>query len=139
MTKMDKLAIEQFFAEQFPQAIDLGTHIDAVGGGTAMIHLEVDDRHLRPGGTVSGPTLMTLADTATFIAILAELGPVGLAVTTSLDIHFLRKPTLGRVVARAQLVKVGRRLAVASVTLTSASVAEGPVAIATVTYSLPSR
>ncbi len=92
----------------------------------------------RPGGTVSGPTLMTLADCAAWMVIASQIGPVVLSVTTSLHIDFLRKPELVDVVAEATLLKLGKRLAVAEVALYSAG-SDAVVAKAQVTYSIPPR
>ena len=135
---MDVAQIERFLDEQFPQARALGASLKSVGGGKATLHIDADDRHLRPGGTVSGPTLMTLADTGAYLALLAEIGPVALAVTTSLTIHFMRKPPPGRIVTEAEILKLGRRLAVIQVTISAPNV-DGPVAHATVTYAIPPR
>lgn len=129
--------IERFLEEQFPQAVALGATLEGVGQGGATLSIEADERHLRPGGTVSGPTLMTLADTVAYLAILGAVGPVALAVTTSLNIHFMRKPPPGRIVAEAEILKLGRRLAVIQVTISVQGV-DGPVAQATVTYAIPS-
>lgn len=132
---MDADALRAFLAEQFPQALRAGFTIDRVDEGGVRLVLPVDDRHLRPGGTVMGPTLMMLADTATYLAILASVGPLALAVTSSLDIHFLRRPRPEAPLwAEARLVKLGRRLAVAVVEL---GTADEVVAHATVTYALP--
>jgi uncharacterized protein (TIGR00369 family) len=98
--------------------------------------LPADRVMLRPGGTVSGPTLMMLADASSYALILANLGPVALAVTSSLHINFLHKPQPGDVVATARLLKLGRKLAVCDVTLASGD--EPLVAQASVTYAIPS-
>jgi acyl-coenzyme A thioesterase PaaI-like protein len=90
----------------------------------------------RPGGTVSGPTLMALADCAAWMVIVGQIGPVVLSVTTSFHIDFLRRPALVDVVADATLLKLGRRLAVAEVALSSAGI-DAVVAKAQVTYSIP--
>jgi uncharacterized protein (TIGR00369 family) len=135
---MDVEAINRFMAEQFPSAADFGARLDSVGGRAATVHLDVDERHLRPGETVSGPTLMTLADMTTYFALMGELGTsVTGAVTTHLGIHFFHRASLGRLVAEAELVKLGRRSAVAEVRINSAN-AQGPIAHATVSYALPS-
>ena len=102
------------------------------------VRLAVNDGHGRPGGTVSGPTMMTLADTAAWMAILSRIGPVVLAVTTSLHIDFLRKPAIADLIADADLLKLGTRLAIVDVRIHS----EGSmdlVASAQVTYSIPPR
>lgn len=128
--------LRRFFATEFPQSTVV---IDAVGEGTAQVRQPVGDGHLRPGGTVSGPVLMATADSAMYAALLAAIGPVALAVTTSLHIDFLRKPPAGRdIIADARLLKLGKRLAVGEVTLYSAD-RRDPVARASVTYSIPPR
>jgi uncharacterized protein (TIGR00369 family) len=132
--KLDEL--RRFFATEFPQSTVV---IDAVDAGAARVRQPVGDAHLRPGGTVSGPVLMATADSAMYAALLGAIGPVALAVTTSLHIDFLRKPPPGRdIVADARLLKLGKRLAIGEVTLYSAGHGE-PVARASVTYSIPPR
>ena len=102
-----------------------------------VLRLKVSDRHLRPGGTVSGPALFGLADVAMYLAILSRIGPVALAVTTNCSIDFMRKPAAGcDVLAEARLLKLGRRLAVGDVLLFSEGTTE-PVARAGLTYSIP--
>jgi uncharacterized protein (TIGR00369 family) len=101
------------------------------------MRLHVGERNLRPGGTVSGPAMFSLADVAVYLAILAMIGPEALAVTTNCSIDFMRKPAAGRdLVAEARLLKLGRVLAVGDVLLYSEGAAE-PVARATLTYSIP--
>ncbi len=112
-------------------------HVEQVLGDTVLVRQPVTDRHGRPGGTLSGPTMMMLADTSAWMAILAQVGPVLLAVTTSLHIDFLRKPDVTDLMARATLLKLGRKLAVVDVSLFSLG-HEELVAKAQVTYSLPS-
>lgn len=135
---MDRDQLMEFLAGQFPQAMAMGFRIDEVSEQRVRVRQPVDERHLRPGGTVSGPTLMTLADTAMYLVLLSAIGPLALAVTTSLTINFLRKPGLDDLVAEAELLKLGKRLAVGAVTIRSDGV-EGPVAHATLTYSIPAR
>ena len=97
-----------------------------------------DERFLRPGGTVSGPIMMGLADAAVYALVLSRIGPVELAVTTQLTINFLRKPGPGDVLADARMLKLGKRLAVAEATLFSELLGkENPVAHVTATYSIP--
>src|SRR5438309_8283949 len=98
--------------------------IEALGGKSARARLTVARKHLRPGNTVSGPTLMALADVAMYAALLGEIGLVPLAVTTSLNINFLRKPAPKDVVGEARLLKVGKRLAVGEIALFSEGEAE---------------
>lgn len=126
--------ITTFMASEFPQS---QCHIEAVGSRRATVSMTVDHEHLRPGGTVSGPTLMKLADVTLYVAILGEIGIVPLAVTTSLNINFLRKPAAGTDLrAECQLLKVGRTLAIGEVSLYSQD-SEEPVAHAVGTYSIP--
>lgn len=128
--------LRRFFATEFPQSTVV---IDAVEAGVARVRQAVGDGHLRPGGTVSGPVLMATADSAMYAALLGAIGPVALAVTTSLHIDFLRKPPAGRdIVAEARLLKLGKRLAVGEVTLYSGDAGD-PVAHASITYSIPPR
>jgi uncharacterized protein (TIGR00369 family) len=131
-----KEEIAAFLQTSFPQA---SLTIEAVGNRAATLVREVGYNELRPGGTVSGPTLMALADAALYVAILGEIGIVPLAVTTSLTVNFLRKPKAGRhIKAVCSLMKVGRTLAVGEVSLFSAGEDE-PVAHAVGTYSIPTR
>jgi uncharacterized protein (TIGR00369 family) len=138
MPVMDAVQIERFVVEQFPQISELQYRIEEVGEGTLRVRLPYDDMLLRPGGTISGPALMALADSATYFLILSMIGPVGLAVTTSLHIDFLRKPKPADVVADAEILKLGSRLAIARVSLRSHDDTE-PVAHASVTYSIPPK
>ncbi|WP_246657614.1 PaaI family thioesterase [Cohaesibacter sp. CAU 1516] len=112
--------------------------IDWVKNREAVLRLKADERHLRPGGTVSGPTMMGLADFAAYVVILAELGPVALAVTTSLNINFLMKPAPGDMLAHVRTLKMGKRLVVVEVDMWSEG-QEDLVAHATATYSIPPR
>jgi uncharacterized protein (TIGR00369 family) len=93
---------------------------------------------IRPGGTISGPTMMALADFAMYVGLLASIGPVPLAVTTSLNINFLRKPGMSDLVAECRLLKLGKRLAVGEVVIRSDGT-RAPVAHATSTYSIPNQ
>jgi uncharacterized protein (TIGR00369 family) len=128
--------IQDFLKNSFSQTSAI---VDAIGNRTATVRLKIDEQHLRPGGTVSGPTLMALADTATYVVILAEIGIVPLAVTTNLNISFMRKPAADRdLIATAMLLKLGQRLAVAEVKLYSEG-SEDVLAHATLTYSIPPR
>lgn len=138
MLQLSAAELEAFLQEHFPQLDTLPYRVEHVAEGALALRLLYDAQHLRPGGTLSGPALMTLADTAMYLLVLAHIGPVALAVTTNLNINFLRKPPPGDVLANAQLLKLGARLAVGAVTMFSADAAE-PVAHATVTYSIPPR
>lgn len=133
--KMDAAALTAFLRSEFPQVSD-DFVIDDVSD-TLTVRLAVTERHLRPGGTVSGPTMFALADVSVYLAILARLGPVALAVTTNCSIDFMRKPAAGTdIVATARLLKLGRVLAVGDVLIRSAGL-DAPVARASLTYSIP--
>ncbi len=116
----------------------LGFEVEEIGKGTCRVRLPQKDEFLRPGGTVSGPALMSLADYGMYVAVLSAIGRVELAVTTNLTCNFLRRPRPGGVVAECRLLKVGKRLAVGEVSLYSeGDEANGPVAHVTATYSIP--
>lgn len=127
--------IDAFLAEHFPQARGF-TRITSIREDEVDLVLPFSAGYLRPGGTVSGPTLMALADTAMYFLVLSQVGPVPLAVTTNLSINFLRRPPPADVGATARMLKLGSRLAVGEVHISSA---EGGalVAQASVTYALP--
>jgi uncharacterized protein (TIGR00369 family) len=137
-TLMTVKDLERFLTAEFPQVFHpaSGLSIEAVWEGGGRVRQAYSDGSVRPGGTISGPTMMALADFAMYVAVLAAIGPVPLAVTTNLNINFLRKPARCDLVAEARLLKVGRRLAVGEVTIRSDGEAE-PVAHVTSTYSIP--
>ncbi len=112
--------------------------IEQAGDRTARVRMTAGPERLRPGGIVSGPALMSLADAAVWVAVLGVIGPVAMSVTVSLTIHFFRQTPPGDVVAEARLHKVGKRLATGDVLLHADGEPE-PVAHATVTYSIPSQ
>jgi uncharacterized protein (TIGR00369 family) len=128
--------LKSFLEEQFPQGATYGT-LEKLGDGWAEMKLEVDEGHLRPGGTVAGPAMMGLADVALYAALLSRIGLVPLAVTTNLNINFLRKPAAHSPIwARANMLKVGRTIGVGEVFIYSQGV-EDPVAHSTMTYAIP--
>lgn len=132
----NKQEITDFLQQEFPQNT---CEIVSIADGETVMVQQVDNRHLRPGGTVSGPTMMAVADMALYVAILAEIGIVPLAVTTSLNINFLRRPRAGAAIeARCRLLKLGKRLAVGEVGIYSCG-DDDPVAHATGTYAIPPR
>ncbi|MBZ9566737.1 MULTISPECIES: PaaI family thioesterase [Modicisalibacter] len=136
MTVMTAAAIEEFLDEVFP--FRQGT-IEGVDDMRATMSLAIEDEHLRPGACVSGPSMMALADVCLYVAILAQIGPEAMAVTSDLNCHFLRRARGDRdLIANARLVKLGSRLAVGEVELFSAG-DDAPVAIVTATYVLPDR
>lgn len=130
--------LEQFLQAEFPHSFGSGdTRIEHADGKTCRLRQRYSDRMLRPGGSISGPTLMGLADCAMYVVLLSAIGPVALAVTTSLNANFLRRGLPGHdVLAEARLLKLGKRLAVGEVTLLSASSSD-PIAHVTATYSIP--
>ena len=135
MTVLSAAELQAIMVEAFPgNAVPT---VEAVTDESVLISHAVDAQHGRPGGTLSGPTMMMVADTAAWMAILAQIGPVLLSVTTSLHIDFLRKPALSDIMARARVLKLGRKLAVVDVELFSRGQSE-LVAKAQVTYALPS-
>ena len=138
--KMSVAELEQFLHAEFPQAFSSGDIvIESADGQSALLRQYYSERMLRPGGTVSGPTLMALADFAMYVVLLSAIGPIGLAVTTNLNINFLRKGAPGNdIMAAARLLKLGKRLAVGEVTLLSGT-SPDPVAHVTSTYSIPTQ
>ena len=136
--KMTLEELRAFLAREFPQGFgpDKPNKIEAVSAGTARVRFKADEKHLRPGGTVSGPAMMALCDATMYVAILAAIGPVALAVTTNLSINFLRKPEPGDLIAECKLLKLGKRLAVGEVSVSPAGGGE-LVAHCVATYSIP--
>ena len=130
--------LTEFLNDVFPQ-VKGEMVIEAVGPMTARLRLPVAERHLRPGGTVSGPTMFMLADCAYYVATLAMIGREALTVTTSLTINFLSKPPAADLVCEARILKLGRVLSVGEATLWSEGRDDGPVAHAAVTYAIPAR
>ena len=134
MTTITRQELAEFLATEFPQT---KCTVDAVGDRGSTVRHTVGFEELRPGGTVSGPVLMAVADVALYVAILGEIGIQPLAVTTSLNINFLRKPAADRdVVGVCKLLKLGKSLVVGEVSLYSDGDDE-PVAHVVGTYSIP--
>jgi uncharacterized protein (TIGR00369 family) len=133
-------AVGRFLADEFPQVFNDGSGltIEEVWQGGARVRQAYQAKFIRPGGTISGPTMMALADFAMYVGVLASIGPVPLAVTTNLNINFLRKPETRDLLAECRLLKLGKRLAVGEVTIRSDGMDE-PVAHVTSTYSIPSK
>ena len=131
--------IDRFLRRDFPQMWQDGEvfSVDAVDRGRVVMRCEPAERHLRPGGTVSGPTLFTLADVTAYVAVLAHVGPVALAVTTNLNINFLHRPRPGPLLCEGTLLKLGKRLVVIDTLIRDD--ADRVVAQATGTYSVPPR
>lgn len=134
--QMDLPALNAFMAEYYAEVAD-DFRIEAVSENRLTLRLIASSRYKRPGGTVSGPSMFALADVAVYLAVLAMIGPVALAVTTNCSIDFLRKPAIDRdLIAQVQLVKLGRSLAVGEAHLFSEGEAQ-MVARAALTYSIP--
>ena len=135
--KLSAAALDGFLAREFPQIHDQ-LAIEEIAPMRARMRLHCDDRHLRPGGTVSGPSIMLLADVSFYVAILAMVGPEALAVTTNMTLNFLRKPAKEDLLCDARILKLGRRLVTGDCLLYSVSgSSDAPVAQATVTYARP--
>ncbi len=134
---MSKVSIDQFndiLGAELPSAADYGIYLRSIEHGEAELVLPYSDHSLRPGGTIAGPFMMMLADVCMFAVVLSLLGEIKLAVTTSFNINFLRKPSNTDLVARGKIIKLGKRLAVVEVSIFSE---EEIVAHATGTYSIP--
>jgi uncharacterized protein (TIGR00369 family) len=132
--------LEAFLAAEIPQMFNpqSGLSIEAIWERGCRVRQAFRASSLRPGGTISGPTMMALADFAMYVAVLAAIGPVPLAVTINLNINFLRKPSAHDLTAEARLLKLGKRLATGEVAIYGAGHDE-QVAHATSTYSIPAR
>jgi uncharacterized protein (TIGR00369 family) len=135
--RMDGPALDAFLRRAFPETDPdhMASVVEAVPG-RVLVKLPYQSRQLRPGGVISGPTLMTLADTAAYALVLAHIGEVAMAVTTSLTIHFLRGCKPGDLYAEATLLKLGRRIATADILLWTEGL-ERAAAKATVAYAIP--
>jgi uncharacterized protein (TIGR00369 family) len=138
LAALDATRIAELIEARFPQ-IQSGRRfvIEEVGHRSARVRMTANPRNTRPGGTISGPAMFTLADFSIYVAVIATLGEVGFeAVTSSLNINFLAKPDAGDMVASVRLIRLGRRLAVGEVELYAGGASE-MVAHATATYALP--
>ncbi|MBY6065485.1 PaaI family thioesterase [Leisingera aquaemixtae] len=134
----DVAGLTEYLHEIFPQVRD-DFAIETMEENHLRMRLLTAERHLRPGGTVSGPSMFALADCAVYALILAHLGQEALAVTTNCSLDFMRKPAAGAdLIGEARLLKLGRVLAVADVLIYSEGMAQ-PVARASMTYSIPPK
>jgi uncharacterized protein (TIGR00369 family) len=135
---MSAQEVAELLKREFPEGAlqDFAITIEEAWHLGARTRRAFSDNSLRPGGTVSGPTLMGLADFSIYVAILASIGPVPLAVTTNLNINFLRRPRPRDLIAEARLIKLGKRLAVGEAAIRSEG-EDDLVAHATATYSIP--
>lgn len=136
--KMLRDDLHRFMKREFPQTSE-DYEVENVVENGITVRMPVSDRNLRPGGTVSGPSIFGLADIAFYLAVLAMIGPVALAVTTNCSIDFMRKPAAGReLIAKARILKLGKTLAVGDVLVYSEG-ESAPVARAGMTYSIPPK
>ena len=136
--KMTVKELQSFLVEAFPQVAD-DLVVERVGEMSARVRLLVGKKWLRPGGTVSGPAMFTLADAAFYLGLLAQIGPQALAVTTNASLDFMRKPAAGvDIYADVRILKLGRVLAVGDVLIYSLGMDE-PVARSSMTYSIPPK
>lgn len=127
-----------WLVEIFPQ-VKNEYIVEAIDGIHTVVRMPITDRHLRPGGTVSGPSMFALADVAAYVATMACIGKEALTVTTSCALDFMRKPESDRdLVAHATMLKLGRTMAVTSILIYSDG-NEAPVARANMTYAIPPK
>jgi uncharacterized protein (TIGR00369 family) len=134
---MSKITIEEFTAlidAEIPWAVDAGIELRSIDYGKVTLGMPYQERSIRPGGSISGPHMMMLADATMYAVVLSMVGKAELAVTTSFNINFLRKPTESDLTAEGKIIKLGKRLAVLEVSIFSK---EEIVAHATGTYSIP--
>lgn len=134
---MSNITSEEFTAlieAELPWAVDAGIKLHRIEYGEVTLGLPYQERSIRPGGSISGPHMMMLADATMYAVVLSMIGKVELAVTTSFNINFLRKPTESDLTAEGKIIKLGKRLAVLEVSIFSK---EDIVAHATGTYSIP--
>ena len=127
---------ERLADEKLPLVVQYGIRCELIEAGRVVMRMPFDEGHLRPGGTVSGPVMLALADVAVYALVLGLIGPVEMAVTTSLNANFLRRPRARDLIAEARILKLGRRLAVGEVTIHSDGEEEA-VCHVTATYSIP--
>ena len=132
MTKED---LNEFLEKEFPQ-VNKNFEILKVSDKNFSMLMHISSEHLRPGATVSGPTMFLLADVTFYLATLSVIGPKSLTVTTNCSINFLRKPTEKNLISEARILKLGKTLSVGDVLIYSEDIDE-PVAYASLTYSIP--
>ena len=132
---MSKVDLENFLEKEFPQVSSNFKILNTKPNSLSML-MHISDEHLRPGGTVSGPTMFLLADVSFYLATLSMIGPKSLAVTTNCSINFLRKPNISDLISESRVLKIGKTLSVGDVLIYSEGIKE-PVAHASLTYSIP--
>ena len=132
---MSKIDLENFLEKEFPQVSNNFKILNTKPNSLSML-MHISDKHLRPGGTVSGPTMFLLADVSFYLATLSIIGPKSLTVTTNCSINFLRKPNISDLISETRVLKIGKTLSVGDVLIYSKGIKE-PVAHASLTYSIP--
>ena len=132
---MSKVDLENFLEKEFPQVSSNFKILNTKRNSLSML-MHISDEHLRPGGTVSGPTMFLLADVSFYLATLSMIGPKSLTVTTNCSINFLRKPNISDLISETRVLKIGKTLSVGDVLIYSKGIKE-PVAHASLTYSIP--
>ena len=132
---MSKIDLEKFLEKEFPQVSNNFKILNTKPNYLSML-MHISDEHLRPGGTVSGPTMFLLADVSFYLATLSIIGPKSLTVTTNCSINFLRKPNISNLISESRVLKIGKTLSVGDVLIYSKGIKE-PVAHASLTYSIP--
>jgi len=135
---MNAEQVTDYVRKIFPQADGYQWQAREIGPGTIMVAMKTSHYDLRPGNTISGPTMFALADVTAYLLVLAHIGEVALAVTTNLTINFLSKPPLADLRAEGRLLKLGKRLAVCEIHIMPQG-GDTLVAQATATYSIPPR
>ena len=133
--KLTAQEVLSFVEQVFPQQ-NGEFSIESLSTGEITVRMHITDTHLRPGGTVSGPSMFALADCCFYFLVLAQIGREALTVTTNCSIDFMRKPAACDMIGKARLLKLGRSLAVGDVTIFSEG-SDKPVAHANVTYAIP--
>ena len=138
LLKMSANEIMSLLNKTFPQQAKF-FEIDELTVESLIVRHKIDESHLRPGGTISGPTMFSLADISLYILTMSRIGPVSLAVTTNCSMDFMRKPKAGLdLLAKTRLLKLGKNLCVGDVLIFSEGL-EKPVARASMTYSIPPK
>ena len=132
---MSKIDLENFLEKEFPQVSNNFKILNTKPNSLSML-MHISDEHLRPGGTISGPTMFLLADVSFYLATLSMIGPKSLTVTTNCSINFLRKPNISDLISETRVLKIGKTLSVGDVLIYSNDIKE-PVAHASLTYSIP--
>jgi uncharacterized protein (TIGR00369 family) len=134
---MSKIDLANFLEKEFPQVSNNFKILNTKPNSLSML-MHISDEHLRPGGTVSGPTMFLLADVSFYLATLSMIGPKSLTVTTNCSINFLRKPNISDLISESRVLKIGKTLSVGDVLIYSKGIEE-PVAHASLTYSIPRK